>query len=416
MLSRHLRGSAAAPQVRAAPGRRLSGRLVSALPVLIAALLGCQEDAQSPTGPEPAPALASVTQALAFAQVSGGWDRSCGVTTDHRAYCWGNNSQGQLGDNTTINRVKPVAVAGGLSFLQVSAGFAASCGVTTDHRAYCWGANERGELGDGTTTQRLKPVAVAGGHLFRQVESNFQHSCGVTYPDNKAYCWGENTDGRLGDGTLTNRSKPAAVAGGLLFRQITAGYRHTCGVATDNRAYCWGLNSSGQLGDSTETYRRLKPRRVAAGTHRFLQVDAGAVSTCAVTTDNRALCWGDGRMGQIGNGRAYLSFWPRRVAGGLQFAKVTAADTHSCGTTTGNKAWCWGANYNGQLGDGTTTSSLTPVAVAGGFSFTQVSAGISHTCGRTPGSVAYCWGRNFTGQLGNGTKTVSLTPAPVAGP
>ena len=86
---------------------------------------------------------------------------------------------------------------------------------------------------------------MAGGHLFRQVESNFQHSCGVTFPDNKAYCWGENTDGRLGDGTLTNRSKPAAVAGGLLFRQITAGYRHTCGVATDNRAYCWGLNDSG---------------------------------------------------------------------------------------------------------------------------------------------------------------------------
>ena len=141
------------------------------------------------------------------------------------------------------------------------------------------------------------------------------------------------------------------------------------------------------------------------------------MSTCAVTTDNRALCWGDGRMGQIGNGRACLSFWPRRVAGGLRLqAKVTAADTHSCGTTTGNKAWCWGANYNGQLGDGTTTSSLTPVAVAGGFSFTQVSAGISHTCGRTPGSVAYCWGRNFTAGFGNGTKTVSLTPAPVAGP
>jgi alpha-tubulin suppressor-like RCC1 family protein len=71
-------------------------------PALLAAVLGCREDADSPTAPEATPSLAiSATQALAFSQVSGGDRHTCGVTTDNRAYCWGVNDYGQLGDGTT---------------------------------------------------------------------------------------------------------------------------------------------------------------------------------------------------------------------------------------------------------------------------------------------------------------------------
>jgi alpha-tubulin suppressor-like RCC1 family protein len=399
-------------------------RLMPALAAaLLVAALGCREDTESPAGPEPVPALATTTTAaLAFYQVSAGEDYTCGVTTDNRAYCWGHNTQGELGDGTTTGRLAPVAVAGGLRFRQVSAGFFTTCGVTTDYRAYCWGANDLGELGDGTTTPRLTPIPVAGGRQFRQVETNFEHSCGVSYPDNRAYCWGDNRDGALGNGTNTGpesgyygpySSRPVAVVGTLAFRQVSAGYYHTCGVTTDSRAFCWGLNKYGQIGDSSTAYRRLKPSRVA-GTRQYRQVDAGADYTCAVSTGDRAFCWGDGRQGQVGNGKAYLSFWPKAVAGGLSIARVTAAWEHTCGETTLNRAYCWGANFNGQLGDGTTNNSLTPVAVAGGLYFSQVSTGLAHTCGRTPDAVAYCWGRNFEGQLGNGTQSTSqLTPVAV---
>lgn len=386
--------------------------------------LGCREDAQSPTDPESGADLAAAaTTALAFTQLSGGWDRTCGVTTDNRAYCWGYNGQGQIGDGTTIERHTPIAVAGGLRFRQISTGAAATCGVTTEYRVYCWGANDRGELGDGTNTQRLTPVPVAGSRRFRQVETNFEHTCAVSSPDNKAYCWGDNRDGALGTGSNTGPEvgyygpqsrKPVAVAGTLTFQQVSAGYYHTCGVTTDNRGFCWGLNKVGQLGDSTTVYRRLKPRLVA-GARQFRQVDAGAEYTCGVTTDDRAFCWGDGRGGQVGNGKAYLSYWPKAVAGKLNFSRVSAGNSHTCAVTPLNKVYCWGGNYNGQLGNGMTTQSLTPVAVAGGFSFSQVSVGIAHTCARTPAAVAYCWGRNFNGQLGNGTTAVSVTPAPVSG-
>jgi alpha-tubulin suppressor-like RCC1 family protein len=392
---------------------------------LVLAALGCGEDDQSTTAPASRPALAATAAtALAFYQVSAGWDRTCGVTTDNRAYCWGYNTQGELGDGTTTQRLAPVAVAGGLRFRQVSAGFAATCGVTTDYRAYCWGQNDLGELGDGTTTQRLTPVPVAGGHKFRQVETNFEHTCGVTYPDNRAYCWGRNADGQLGIGTNTGpesgnygpySATPVAVVGTLAFRQVTTGFYHTCGVTTDNRAFCWGLNKYGQIGDSSTVFRRLKPSRVAR-TRQFRQVDAGAYHTCAVTTADRAFCWGEGRQGQVGNGKTYLSFWPKAVSGGLSFTRVSAALNHTCGETAGNRAYCWGLNGGGELGDGTNINRLVPVAVAGGLYFSQLSAGAFHTCGRTPAAVAYCWGINNNGELGDGTTMKRLMPVAVAAP
>src|SRR5439155_1001209 len=105
---------------------------------------------------------------LTFAAVSTGFTHTCGVTTPGAAYCWGDNSSGQLGDGTTATRLSPVlvqgglhfaAVTGGLDLLAVSAGGPHSCGLTTAHVAYCWGDNSFGELGDGTMTNSPTPVA-----------------------------------------------------------------------------------------------------------------------------------------------------------------------------------------------------------------------------------------------------------------
>ncbi len=401
-----------APPTRQGGLRRLAQRLAPTLVALLVAALGCREEAESPTAPASVPALATTaTAALAFSQVSAGESHTCGVTTDNRAYCWGNEFD-EFGEGT--DRLTPVAVAAGLSLRQVSAGFSSTCGVTVDYRAYCWGDNGRGQLGDGTTTQRLKPVPVAGGLRFRQVTVKFQFACGVSYPDGLAYCWGDNSDGQLGDGTRINHLTPVAVLRGLHYRQVSAGYYHACGVTTDSFLFCWGFNRSGEIGDNSTGWYRLKPSLVAA-TRRFGQVDAGRDNTCAVTTAHRAFCWGDNLFGKLGNGTTDQSRSPRAVAGGLSFERLTAGAFHTCGETTTNGAYCWGSNGNGNLGDGTTTDRLTPVAVVGGFAFSQLSAGGFHTCGRTPDAVAYCWGRGFSGQLGNGSATSLSTPVAVAG-
>jgi alpha-tubulin suppressor-like RCC1 family protein len=86
--------------------------------------------------------------------------------------------------------------------------------VTTGERAYCWGGNFLGELGDGTTALRSRPVAVLGGLDFRQLDGGGNYTCGRTAAAN-AYCWGFNLAGQLGDGTTTNRLSPRAVAGAM---------------------------------------------------------------------------------------------------------------------------------------------------------------------------------------------------------
>lgn len=353
-------------------------------------------------------------QALLFRQISPSTDgnHTCGVTLNDRAYCWG---IGYLGDGPSSQKLRPVAVAGGLRFRQVSSGYSYTCGVTQTNRAYCWGNNGSGQLGDGTNTDRPTPVPVAGGLRFLHVAAGGFHTCGLS-TNNLPYCWGSNSHGQVGDGTTTDRPTPVPVAGGRRFRQVSTNFVHSCGVTTSFRAFCWGTNEFGRLGDGSTVRRRLVPTQVAGG-RSFREVSAGWDHTCAGTTGNRAFCWGDGRRGSIGDGTTNRRLTPRAVAGGLSFGRVSAGVFHTCGQTTNNLAYCWGSNTYGGVGDGTSSNQrLRPVPVSGGLRFSQVSAGGFNSCGVTPGAVGYCWGYNFGGALGDGTRTDRSVPVPVADP
>jgi alpha-tubulin suppressor-like RCC1 family protein len=179
-------------------------------------------------------------------------------------YCWGDNSSGQLGDNTTTARPTPVqAIApAGVTFAQVDAGYSYTCAVTPAGAAYCWGNNFSGQLGDNTTVGKPVPTAVQGTLQFAIVSSGGDHTCGVT-TTGVGYCWGANGNGQLGDNTTQNRLTPTAIAGGLILSVPAAGLSHSCAVATPSAVvYCWGYNASGQLGDGTTT-PRLQPTLVA---------------------------------------------------------------------------------------------------------------------------------------------------------
>lgn len=395
----------------------------SSVPILAVALLlglvGCQEDAESPTAPGSDAALvtgAATAGVLWFRQITAGSFHTCGVTTDDRAYCWGQNSSGELGDGTGTSSSTPVVVAGGLRFVQVSAGSYYTCGLTTDDRAYCWGENISGKLGDGTAINRLSPAAVRGGHRFRQVDAGGSHSCGVTTA-NEALCWGYNRYGQLGDGsTFHRRQRPVLVAGGHHFIRVTAGLIHTCGLTLAHRAYCWGNGDDGRIGDGKTFQRRTPTRVVGAGAFNVRQLVAGGSHSCSVTTDDMAFCWGNNTFGQIGDGSTTNRVASTAVTGGIGFSGVSPGEDHTCGVTPGSLAYCWGRGYYGQLGNGLNgddANRLTPTAVTGDLYFNTVSSGRTHTCGVTTGGRAYCWGGNTAGQLGNGTTSFSR-PEPVA--
>jgi alpha-tubulin suppressor-like RCC1 family protein len=317
---------------------RTSSRCIAApalLALLAALTVGCEKH-KPPTEPEPdpeeAPELAIATLAAApipFREVSSGNAHTCGVTSADKAYCWGYNGFGQVGDGTNIGRLKPVLVVGGLLFRQISAGYHHTCGVTTTDRAYCWGSNSSGQLGDGTTTNRTSPVLVAGGLLFRRISAGGTHTCAFT-TTLKAYCWGENGDGQLGDGTVTDRSTPVPVAGGLAIRLVAAGRAHSCGVeSVTNKAYCWGDNQQGQIGDNSVT-DRLTPVPVA-GNRQYRGLTAGGFHTCASGLSSTVYCWGDGDKGQLGDGAGVDRLTPVVVLGSFNFLDAEAGHSHTCG-------------------------------------------------------------------------------------
>src|SRR5207245_336067 len=133
--------------------------------------------------------------------------------------------------------------------------------VTTAGAAYCWGDNTDGELGNGTTTASATPVAVSGGLTFAAVSAGFYHTCGVTTPG-AAYCWGFNGNGQLGNGTFTISPTPVAVSVGLTFAAVSVEQFDACGVTTAGAAYCWGDNTDSQLGKGGPPINTTTPARV----------------------------------------------------------------------------------------------------------------------------------------------------------
>ena len=357
-----------------------------------------------------------ITLTMQSVAVSELGSHACGIAAGG-TYCWGRNSTGQLGAGvTTPAELVPVLVRGGLAFVQVTGGSGFSCGLTAAGDAYCWGDNSFGQLGDGNRPFNTQaPVAVSGGLTFASIDAGLQHACGVltTATAGNAYCWGRDFDGRLGDDvTIADQSTPAQVAGGITFVSVSAGNRHSCGVDVSGDAYCWGDDFGGKLGDDVTILAQPTPV-IVAGALTFSSVSAGFDHTCGVTAGPTAYCWGDDNQGELGDDITLADqSTPVQVFGGLPWATVDAGTNSTCGITTADVAYCWGSNSGGQLGDGNApTNSPTRSLVAGGLAFTSIGVSGIHACGFVASTnEVYCWGDGAEGEMGDGTQVGKSTP------
>ncbi|MEX2282900.1 MAG: Ig-like domain-containing protein [Gemmatimonadota bacterium] len=367
---------------------------------------------------------------VAFALVATGGAHTCALTAAGAAFCWGRGESGQLGVPAPISMCNtdagprscskiPIAVGGGLTFAQLAGGGAHTCALTSDGSAYCWGDNSSGQLGVNSNASQTAPVRVTTTLKFASIDAGAVHTCALT-SSGTAYCWGSNSHGQLGDSTTFLRSVPTLVAGGHIFNAIRAGgfvFGHTCALTTDGAAYCWGDNERGQLGrGGSNVGAQPVPARVNGLTFASLTVGLGRHS-CGITISGAAYCWGENTFGALGNGSALDSSFPAAVSAGLGFVQLAAGGFigHTCGRTSTGAAYCWGENETGSVGDGTTIDRLEPVAVSGGHTYTSLDSGFRHTCGRASTGVVYCWGSNGAGQLGNNANLASAMPVKVVG-
>lgn len=348
--------------------------------------------------------------------IATGDDHACAITELGAVQCWGDNTFGQIGDGTTIDRQSPTQVIGltqGVTSL--AAGTQHNCAALSTGRVMCWGINQGRQLGDGSTNSRSLPVEVAGlSGAIRTLVAGGDFSC-AALQSGTVKCWGSNESGQLGNGTTIAATGPVDVVGltGTVVK-LTAGVRHACAQIGTGEVRCWGLNSSGQIGDGTTTSRPTATSPVQIG-GPVASVGAGLEHTCVTRADGTVRCWGRNQFGQLGDGTTQSRSSPVTSAlpdsGGA--IGVAGGFRQTCALLRSGAIRCWGRNDNAELGNGTTLTQLGVSAVltldAGA---TALALGSSHGCASIQSEGALCWGSDIQGQVGDGGRNYSI-PAPV---
>jgi alpha-tubulin suppressor-like RCC1 family protein len=211
-----------------------------------------------------------------WVQISAGQDLNIALRENGTAWAWGNGAQGRLGNNSTTNRSSPVSVVGGFTdWTQVSAGALHGLGLRENGTAWAWGSDFDGQLGDNTTIDKSSPVSVLGGFTdWTQLSAGSSHSLGLR-ENGTLWAWGANGNGRLGDNTTVRKSSPVSIVGGFTdWTQIDAGGSHNFGLRANGTAWAWGRNYYGILGDNT-TVAKSSPVSIVGGYTDWIRVSAG---------------------------------------------------------------------------------------------------------------------------------------------
>jgi alpha-tubulin suppressor-like RCC1 family protein len=348
-----------------------------------------------------------------------GGSHTCAVTAAGGVKCWGANFSGQLGDGSTANRPHPVEVSGlATPIFQVSAGYAHTCAVTEAGNALCWGDNNFGRLGDGSSLSSAVPVEVQLPEgSVSMISAGLNHSCALMMTAG-VKCWGQNDYGQIGSdtGTVGLSQLPLDVMNlEVDVRRVAAGGSRTCAVTLDGAVKCWGINTHGELGDGTIT-------------SRWWPVDVAGLGSSAVDVSIglKAINWALGRAGGVvywaDNGTGDFIYTPQSIPTlGAGIETISAGHRHGCALTVSGEARCWGWNESGEIGTDAVAYSFEALAVASlGEDVIAVCAGgaadaCAHSCAVTRLGRILCWGCNIQGQLGNGTVESSHFPVDVEG-
>lgn len=309
----------------------------------------------------------------------------------------------------------------------VASAYLSACGIS-DGALFCWGENTESELGLGDELSRAVPTRVGTANDWEFVAKGYDHTCGIRA--GALYCWGEAGLGQLGHNG--NGLTPERVGTNADWIAVAAGIASTCGLRGDGELYCWGWNSYGQVGVGTETTYYSSPQRVTSF-NGFTAVKMSLTRACALRAGS-LFCWGEAYLSELVDrrspdvvpgvtdftdfdldtsggcavqGSGALQCWENELAPGVvpgrdDWATISTAFNHYCGLTQSGAAYCWGVGVYGELGAGALVATTdTPVAVDGFSSWTQIEAGQQTTYGIHEGAL-YAWGANDTGSRGTG--------------
>lgn len=373
-------------------------------------------------------ALAGATKTFCKISLSNG--QTLALDKYGRAWGWGFNAAGLIGDNSVTARNTPVSVAGAAkTFCEIAAGSQHALAIDKYGNTWAWGPNvnilngngiECGQLGAKIRPFVTTPKSIIGAtKTFCSVAPGNTHCVGLD-KNGRLWAWGQNTNGRIGDNTTTARYTPISVLGSVkTFCQITSGANYTLAIAKNGRVWSWGANNNGFLGDNSTT-SRLTPVNIAGSTKTFCKIFAASAHSLAIEKNGRAWGWGNQQYGSLGNqSDAGNALTPVSVRGAVKtFCEITGGVQFSIAIDKNGRAWGWGYNYSGQIGnvDFYQTTVNTPVYVSGAIkTFCKIAAGDYHCIAIDKYGTAWGWGYGQQGQLGDGMDSVEFSPVQVFG-
>ncbi len=410
------------------------------------------------------------TNVNSWKELKGVWLHYCAVADNDQMYCWGRNNDGQLGNGNTNNQSSPVQIAsvsGAGQWQTFSPGANHTCAIAANHQMYCWGDNSTGSLGNNTTTNSLTPVQVVnpvGVTQWTDALNSYDHNCAIA-DDNQTYCWGWGFNYVLGNGDQNHRlvptlvditkvdgSGPAVQFGGITVAKSDAQMVNDSHLRVKVPAHAVGkvdITISNNPTDSQTyldifEYTDLSPGLILTSISKiednyfggeevivqgdnfvnqnYKQVSAATYHTCAIDLSSQIVCWGRGSEGLLGNGLISDQFTPVPInnpVGVNSWRSVETGFNHTCAIADNDQAYCWGKNDRGQIGDGSMSDEFTPTLItrpAGVNSWRTIKTGFAHACAIADNNQAYCWGGGSFGVLGNGSSSDQNTPTLVTNP
>ncbi|HEC08209.1 MAG TPA: hypothetical protein ENI86_01420, partial [Acidimicrobiales bacterium] len=430
-------------------------RIPMAVILVVAAVLVFPDD---PLAAEPAAAV-STAMGTANGAISAGTGNTCAIDTDLQLRCWGQGTNGQLGQGSTTSigdnpgemgdNLPAIDLGTGHTAARVATTYSRTCAILDDGSLKCWGNNFGGSLGQGNTNNlgdqpnemgdNLPSIDLGTGRTAVMVVGGLSHVCALL-DNGTVKCWGHNTAGQLGQGHTNDIGDNPGEMGdnlpsidlgtGRTAVAIAAGSHHTCAILDDGSLKCWGANTSAQLGLGDAQNRGDQPGEmgdnlpaVNLGTGRTaVAVSSYFEHTCVILDNGSTKCWGNNFFGELGIGvQSGHGATPESMGDNLPVVDLGTGRTAvslavgtetSCALLDNGTVKCWGQGFLGGTGQGNQDSlgdgpgemgdDLPPVDLGTGHTATAISAGGGSVCVVLEDASLKCWGSNSSGKLGLG--------------
>ena len=340
---------------------------------------------------------------LKFSRIAAGEYHSLAVASNGTLWAWGANGNGQLGDNTAVDKHVPVQIGQDGDWAVVAAGGSFSMALKTDGSLWAWGANWGGQLGNGTTSEEHTPTRIGDARDWVAISAGGGHAAAIKL-DGRLFMWGSNNRGQIGNATYNNVYQPAEISSPMgPVWAISLGGVHSIAFA-DGMVWTWGDNWFNQLARFS-CVPFFEPGPIEFGA--WAQLSAGNEHTIALRPDGTLWAWGNNANCTLGNYTMWgSSMIPLPIGTDTDWQSISAGGSLNGALKSDGSLWTWGAWS-------TPYGGCSPVRKGTGTDWIAVSAGGNHGLALVSDGTVLSWGDNTYGQLGDGTTQGWSDPHPI---